>query len=145
MAHIDDSALWILRAIFAMGSLTLIMGAWMSIARGAAMRQAGMPLQEAAHTRDLAVRLPSWARRVSDNYNHLLETPTIFYAVALAIVVSGSADPVYSICAWVFVGCRVVHSLVQATFNRVVMRAIIYGLSWIPLAVMVVRPLVMMA
>jgi hypothetical protein len=145
VAHLNSPELSILHAIFAMGLLTLIMGGWMSIARDIGMRRAGLKLQEAAHTRELAVRLPSWARRVSDNYNHLLEAPTIFYATALAIVVGGLADTTYSACAWAFLGLRVLHSLVQATFNRVAVRAIVYGLSWIPLAAMIVRPLLTLA
>jgi hypothetical protein len=79
-------------------------------------------------------------RRGADNYNHLFEAPTIFYAVALAIV-AGIADPFYAACAWASLGCRIMHSLVQATINRVQLRAALYGLSWIPLAVMIVRPI----
>ena len=139
--HLDPWAQSILHAIFGMGLLTFIMSAWMSVTRQAAMRRAGVELQDAAHTRDLAARLPSSARRVADNYNHLFEAPTVFYAVALAIIVDGIADPLYAACAWAFFGCRVTHSLVQATVNRVWLRATLYGLSWIPLAVMIVRPI----
>jgi len=142
--HLETSALSILRAIFGMGLLTFVMGGWMSAVRDYAMRRAGLNLQDAAHTRDLAMHLPSSARRVADNYNHLFESPTVFYAVALAIVVAGIADPVYAVCAWAFLGCRVVHSFVQATINRVQLRAVLYGLSWIPLAVMIVRPLLVL-
>ncbi|MBS0219419.1 MAG: MAPEG family protein, partial [Proteobacteria bacterium] len=67
--------------------------------------------------------------------------PTVFYAVALAIVAGGIADPVYAACAWAFLGCRVLHSLVQATINRVRLRLTFYVLSWLALAVMIVRPL----
>jgi uncharacterized MAPEG superfamily protein len=65
------------------------MRGWMSVVHDFAMRRAGITLQEAAHTRDMSARLPSSARRVADNYNHLFEAPTIFYAVALAIIVAG--------------------------------------------------------
>jgi hypothetical protein len=142
--RLDPAAQSILRAIFGMGLLTFVMGGWMSVARDIAMRRGGVKLQEAAHTRELAARLPAWARRVSDNYNHLFEAPTIFYAVALAIVVGGLADPVYAACAWAFLAFRGLHSLVQSTINRVALRAVVYGLSWIPLTVMILRPLLMM-
>ncbi len=144
MTHLDPSALSILRALFGMGILTAFMGTWMSLVRVPAMRAAGRPLQDAAHTRDLANFLPSSVRRISDNFNHLFETPTLFYATGLAIVVAGLADPVYAACAWAFLGFRVLHSLVQATFNRVWVRATVYGLSWAPLLVMIVRPLLML-
>ena len=139
--RLDATAVSILHAIFAMGLLSFLMAAWMSVARDIAMRKAGLNLEAFAHTRDVAGRMPSWARRASDNYNHLFEAPTVFYAVALAIVVGGIADPLYAGCAWTFLGLRAVHSLVQATVNRVASRAAAYALSWIPLTVMIVRPL----
>ena len=86
----------------------------MGVARLLAMRKAGLRLQEAAHTADLRTRLPSSATRVADNYNHLFEAPTLFYAVALAIIVSGISDPIYAASAWAFFAFRVLHSLVQS-------------------------------
>lgn len=141
MLHLTPSALWILRALFGMGLLTLAMAAWMSLVRTPAMRRAGLTLQDAAHTADLASRLPSSARRVADNYNHLFEAPTLFYAVALAILLAGIADPVFAACAWAFLIFRLLHSLVQATINRVALRAPLYGLSWLVLAILIVRGL----
>ena len=141
MGQLNASALSILQALFGVGALTFAMGAWMSVVRMPAMKRAGIGLQEAQHTRDLGPRLPSSARQVADNYNHLFEAPTVFYAVALAIVAAGIADPVYVGCAWMFLGFRVLHSLVQAAYNRVWLRAWLYGLSWAPLAVMIFRPL----
>lgn len=142
MANLSDSALWMLRAVFGMGLLTFLMAAWMTGVRTPAMKKAGLSLQDAAHTRHLAERLPSSATRVADNYRHLSEQPTVFYAVTLAIVLAGLADPVYAACAWLFLGSRVLHSIVQATFNRVAVRAALYALSWIAVAVMIIRPLI---
>jgi hypothetical protein len=141
MSNLSDAALWILRAVFGMGLLTFVMALWMSAVRVPAMKKAGLSLQDAAHTRDLAERLPSSATRVADNYRHLFEAPTVFYAVALAIVLAGLADPFYAACAWLFLASRILHSIVQATFNRVVVRAALYTISWILLAVMTIRPL----
>ena len=141
MTQLSESAAWILRAIFGMGLLTFVMGFWMSIVRNAAMKKAGLGLQDAAHTRVLSEKLPSSVTRVADNYNHLFEAPTAFYAVALAIVVAGLADPIYAGCAWLFLVARVLHSLVQATINRVSVRAALYTVAWVALAVMIIRPL----
>jgi hypothetical protein len=139
MLKIDSSSLSILRAVFGMGLLSLTMGGWMAATRLPAMRRAGLALQDAAHTRDLQARLPSAVRRVADNYNHLFEAPTLFYAIALAILVAGIADPLYAACAWAFLAFRILHSLVQATINRVVIRLVFFVLSWLALAVMIVR------
>ncbi len=55
--------------------------------------------------------------RVSDNYNHLLEAPTVFYAITTSIILLGAATTADQMLAWAFVGLRCVHSVVQATFN----------------------------
>jgi hypothetical protein len=127
----------ILHAIIGMGLLHLLMFAWMYATRLPAMQ--GMDPQEGAHTRDLAAKLSSKSQRVADNYNHLAEAPTIFYAVAIAIVLLGLADPVNAWCAWAFLALRVLHSVVQATFNRVIVRFALFSLSWIMLGTMIVR------
>jgi hypothetical protein len=142
MTHLNASAISILQALFGMGVLTFAMGVWMSAVRMPAMKRAGVPLQDAQHTRDLAARLPSAVRQVADNFNHLFESPTLFYAVGLAIIVAGLADPIYAGAAWAYLGLRTLHSLVQAAYNRVWLRAWLYGLSWAALAVMIFRPLV---
>jgi hypothetical protein len=140
MTNLNPSALSILHAVFCLGLLSLVMGVWMSVVRQRGMQQAGLTLQDGTHTVELQARLPSSVRQVADNYNHLFEAPTVFYAVSLAIVIAGNADPFYAACAWAFVALRIAHSLVQATFNAVPVRATVYGLSWLPLAIMIVRP-----
>ena len=139
MTGASSSGASILHAVFAMGLLTVVMAAWMSATRMIAMHRKGIALQEAAHTSDLAVRLPSSIRRVADNYNNLFEAPTLFFAVSLGIVMAGLADQFHDVCAWIFVGARVCHSLVQSTVNFVSVRAFFFGVGWIALALMTVR------
>jgi hypothetical protein len=137
--RLDPSALSILSTVFGMGFLTLAMGGWMAATRLPAMARLGLSLQEAAHTADLGPRLPPGARRVADNLNHLFEVPTLFYAIALAIIAAGIADPIHAVCAWVFLATRVLHSLVQATFNNVTVRMAIFIVSCTALGVMIIR------
>lgn len=139
--NLDASGLSIIHAILAMGLLTFVMMVCMSVTRVITMRRIGLVFQDAAHTEEFRPRLPSTIRRISDNYNHLTEAPTVFYAVSIAIILAGVADPIHAICAWLFFGLRALHSLVQATFNSVRVRANLYVLSWIALAVMIVRAL----
>jgi hypothetical protein len=134
-----DSAQSILGAVFALGLLTLVMFIWMYATRLPAFSKARLDPQEAMHPGTYHERIPSEVRRVADNYNHLFEAPTLFYAIALAIVAGGLADPVHAAAAWAYVGFRVAHSLVQATFNRVPVRFLLFVLSWVALAVMLVR------
>lgn len=142
MSSLDPSALSILRAVLGMGMLSLVMMLWMSLSRLPAMKAAGLTLKDAAHTADLRVRLPSRTRRVSDNYAHLFEAPTAFYAVALAIVAAGIADPVTAACAWAFLIFRILHSLVQATINVVPIRLTLYLLSWAAIATMIITGMI---
>ena len=139
MIELTAAAQSMLQSILAMGLLTLVMFIWMYATRLPAFTKAKLDPQEAMHPGTYHDRIPSEVRRVADNYNHLFEAPTIFYAVTLAIVLLGLADPVHVICAWAFVALRVAHSIVQATVNKVVLRFTLFALSWVAMGVMIVR------
>ncbi len=102
------------------------------------MQRAGIDPQAGRHPGSLDV-LPSSARQVADNYNHLMEQPTIFYALAFTIVLAGHTDPLHIDLAWAYVGLRVVHSLIQNTINRVILRFTVFALSTVVLMAMAVR------
>ena len=55
----------------------------------------------------------------ADNYNHLFEQPTQFYAIMFALITLEANDPLTVNLAWTYVGIRVIHSLVQAIANPV--------------------------
>ena len=134
----DASA--ILLPVFVMGLLTVAMFVWMLVTRIPAMTRAGLAAQDARHTGALK-SLPSEVVQVADNYNHLFEQPTLFYAVAISIAVIGHVDAVHVACAWIFTVLRIAHSLVQATINIVNIRLTLFLFAWITLAVMIVREL----
>ena len=139
MVELSAPAQSLLQSILAMGLLSLVMFIWMYATRLPAFSKAKLDPQEAMHPGTYHERIPSEVRRVADNYNHLFEAPTIFYAVTLAIVLLGLADPLHVICAWAFVILRVLHSLVQATVNRVMVRFLLFALSWVAMGTMIVR------
>ncbi len=126
--------------VMALVAWSLVIWLWMYIRRIPAMAKAGVKPQDAAFPGSLDV-LPAGPRQAADNYNHLMEQPTIFYAAALAIAVAGHADGWAVHFAWVYVGLRVLHSLVQVTVNLVNLRFLLFATSTIVLAVMVVREL----
>jgi hypothetical protein len=126
--------------VMALVGWSLLIWLWMYARRIPAMLKAGIKPQDAAFPGSLDV-LPAGARQAADNYNHLMEQPTIFYAAALAIAVAGHADGWAVHFAWVYVGLRVLHSLVQVTVNIVNLRFLLFSLSTITLAVMVAREL----
>ena len=73
--------------------------------------------------------LPANVRWKADNYNHLMEQPTVFYAVALSLAVLGAGGGTNALLAWAYVASRVVHSLLQATINKIEVRFAIFFLS----------------
>lgn len=119
---------------------SLVIWVWMYAQRIPAMQKAGIKPQDARFPGALDV-LPNAARQAADNYNHLMEQPTIFYAAALAIQVAGHADPMAVHFAWVYVGVRVLHSLLQVSVNLVPVRFLLFVISTGVLAAMVVREL----
>ena len=139
MIELSAPAQSLLQSILAMGLLTLAMFIWMYATRLPAFTKAKLDPQEAMHPGTYHDRIPSEVRRVADNYNHLFEAPTIFYAVTLAIVLLGLADPLHVMCAWAFVVLRVLHSIVQANANKVVVRFSLFALSWVAMGIMIVR------
>ena len=92
--------------------------------------------QDAAHSNDLKGSMPDWVERAADNYNHLFEQPVAFYALTLCIAVINNFDFFMVQLAWAFVVLRIMHSLVQLTFNLVLLRFFIFVIAWLVLALM---------
>lgn len=115
----------ILAPVLALVVLSLVMAIVMGLVRLPAMSRMGLTPQDARHTADLHV-LPSSVRQVADNYKHLMEQPTVFYALVFYIHLTGHADPLHIKLAWAYVGLRVIHTIVQSTVNVVLVRFWIY-------------------
>ena len=128
-----------LTPVLALVAWTLVMWIWMYASRLPAMKEAGIDPQDAAYPGTWAHRLRPGVRSVADNYNHLHEQPTIFYALMFFAAITGGGDATALKLAWAYVALRVVHSLVQSTFNRVVVRFSVFALATLVLVVMVAR------
>ena len=92
--------------------------------------------QDAAHTKNLRGMLPDWVERTSDNYNHLFEQPVAFYAITISIALMNNFDPLMIQLAWAFVILRIIHSIVQLTFNTVLIRFGFFAAAWLVIAYM---------
>jgi hypothetical protein len=123
--------------VLALVAWTLVIWAWMVLDRVATMRREKIHPQKAVRTRTF--ELPGKSMWVSDNYNHLMEQPTIFYAAALAAQLAGQADAINTGLAWTYVAIRIVHSILQTTSNVVMQRFYAFVLSTLVLAVLVGR------
>lgn len=128
-----------LTPVLALVAWTLVMWLWMYATRLPAMKAAGIDPQQAADAGSLAQHLPPGTRWVADNYNHLHEQPTIFYALMFFAALTGGGDATAVSLAWGYVALRVVHSLVQATVNRVVVRFSVFAAGSLVLMVFTVR------
>ena len=125
----------ILLPVLALAFWTFIIFAIMAPARFYFLRMKHP--QTAAHTKNLKGILPPWTERVADNYNHLFEQPVVFYAIALSIAVINNIEPLMIQLAWVYVALRVLHSIVQITFNFVPLRFTLFVTSWLILGYMI--------
>jgi hypothetical protein len=119
---------------------SLIMWLWMYATRLPAMAKAGIDPQDAAIPGALDV-LPVKARQVANNYNHLHEQPTIFYALVVYCHLAGTVDALMIQLAWGYVAARFLHSITQATFNRVTVRFTLFVLSNVALFWIAIRNL----
>lgn len=128
-----------LTPVLALVAWTLVMWLWMYATRLPAMKAARIDPQQAADAGSLAQHLPPGTRWVADNYNHLHEQPTLFYAVALAAQLAGVTDGVSVGLAWAYVALRVVHSLIQATRNVIPLRFAVFAAGSLVLLALGVR------
>jgi hypothetical protein len=102
------------------------------------MRAAGLDPARVKRKDDIEV-LPVSVKQIADNYNHLHEQPTVFYALAFYSFLVGVADPFNIGLAWAYVGLRVLHSLIQSTVNFVPVRFAVFALASIVLMVLAAR------
>jgi hypothetical protein len=79
----------ILQPVVALVLWSLVMWAWLYATRIPALRKAGFELRPDRSKEEMNAALPPQVRWKTDNYNHLMEQPTIFYATALALAVLG--------------------------------------------------------
>ncbi|MFT7688173.1 MAG: hypothetical protein ACI9FB_003533 [Candidatus Azotimanducaceae bacterium] len=129
----------ILLPILCLGLWTLVMMTWMVVTRLPAISAAKLGPDAGQRTAELGDQLPKEVQWKADNYNHLMEQPTVFYAVAITLAVAGLGDDINTMLAWTYVGSRVVHSFVHATSNHVLARFSIFGLGSVVLLAMIIR------
>jgi hypothetical protein len=123
---------------------TFVMWFWMYATRIPAMQKANVDMAELSRTGGPLV-LPPEVARVADNYNHLHEQPTVFYALALAAQIAGAGDAFSIGLAWAYVASRVAHSLLQATTNVIPVRFAIFSFGSLLLMALLVRTVLQIA
>ncbi|RYE03954.1 MAG: MAPEG family protein [Sphingomonadales bacterium] len=121
----------ILSPVVALVAWTLVMLVWTMAVRLPALKRAGIDMSKARGGRPglLDTLLDEKDQWPAHNYIHLVEQPTLFYAVALALALLDAGDGMNATIAWIYVGLRILHSLVQATFNKIAIRFTLFVLS----------------
>jgi hypothetical protein len=115
--------------VVALAAWTHVMWFWMYATRIPAIFAAKLTLDPNLPKGQLMATLPPRVRWKADNYNHLFEQPTVFYAVALALAVMGQGGRSNVTLAWTYVGLRVAHSVLQALWNNINARFAVFALS----------------
>ena len=131
----------ILKPVVALTAWTMVMWLWMIITRSRAMSAAKLDIPNMVGGRgtDLEGKLPDEIMWIAHNHNHLHEAPTVFYAVALVLAITGHGDGLNATIGWAYVGLRVLHSIVQVSINRVIIRFAFYALSSLALIALLVH------
>ena len=82
---------------------TLVILVWLYARRIPAMRKAGIDPKMIKGSESYASLPPMNPKAVwvADNYNHLHEQPTVFYAVAIVLAIIGEGDGINAQIAWV--------------------------------------------
>ncbi len=123
----------ILKPLAVLAGWTMVMWVWMYATRIPAINKLPKPTEAGADQGWTGAMLegliPREIQWKAHNYNHLHEAPTVFYAVALALAFVGQGNGLNATIAWAYVALRIVHSVFQATVNKVMPRFALFALS----------------
>ena len=122
---------------------SLAMCAWLYATRIPAVMRYRIAYDPRRAAEEFHSRLPAEVRWKADNYNNLMEQPTLFYAVTLTLAMLGADAALNIALAWLYVALRVAHSLVQATVNIVMLRFAIFIAATVVLLAMSIRAALM--
>jgi hypothetical protein len=128
----------LLTPMLALAVWSLAMTVWMYATRIPAMQRAGIDPANAQEPTSLDP-LPLRVRQVGYNLNNLMEQPTVFYALVAYSYLAGQQNAVNLALAWAYVALRVVHSLIQATVNIVLVRFSVFILGTLVLMALASR------
>lgn len=80
-----------------------------------------------------------WIERPARAFNNLMQLPTLFYVIAILMMITPWADRAQIDLAWMFIGVRAAHAANYIAFNYLPFRFAFYSISCVALAVMWAR------
>ncbi|KAJ5805229.1 hypothetical protein N7474_011116 [Penicillium riverlandense] len=136
---LQATASGLLGPVIALNAWTLAMEVWMYAVNIPVMQK--LNLQNTITKSQLDAQTPAPARWKRDNYNHLMEQPTQFYALSLTLAIArgGQVEDMDVLLAWMYTGTRILHSLVHVTSNTLMVRFSLFAFSSGLLAIMTAR------
>lgn len=129
----------LIQPLIALVVWSMVMWLWMYATRLPAIASMKMVLDPDAPAGVQMSQLPARVRWKADNYNHLMEQPTVFYATVLSLALLGAGAESTVFAAWAYVALRVLHSFVQALVNKIELRFALFFLSNIPLIFLIYK------
>ena len=131
----------ILAPIVVLCAWTMFIQAWMYSLRIPAILKLKLKMDPRVPGSELLRDIPPEVRWKADNYNNLMEQPTVFYAVCFALALLGVGQGINVSLAWIYVLLRVIHSFVHTTVNNITARFAIFNLGSFVLLGLVINAL----
>jgi len=116
---------------------SMVVWLWVLVTRIPTMQAMKIRLDPTLPPAELTRPLPAKVRWKADNYNHLMEQPTLFYAAALTLALADPGNRIALAAAWAYVGLRIAHSLVQTLINHIPTRFSLFVFSSLALVLMI--------
>jgi hypothetical protein len=129
----------ILTPLVALVLWSFVMWGWLYATRIPAITRLKIRYDPNHPNAEFHAQIPPQVRWKADNYNNLMEQPTLFYAIVLVLALAGAGEGLNLVLAWAYVSLRVIHSLIQATVNAIMPRFTIFMLGSIVLLVLTIR------
>ncbi|KAL4965747.1 MAPEG family protein [Aspergillus stella-maris] len=131
----------LLQPVIALNGWTFVMEIWMYATRLPAFGRIKEATDPSTLRSEIDRQTPPSVRWKADNFNHLFEQPTQFYAVTLALAIArqGKHNATDLKLAWAYVGLRILHSFIQSTSNKIMLRFGVFAISSSVLAVLTGR------
>ncbi len=114
-------------ACVAMAMLSGIVLLRLLLVRVSEMKARRLGMQDVSTSLKVGAKLSNV--QAADNFRNLFEMPVLFYALCAVLLATQQATPMLVQAAWVYVGLRYVHSLIQCSYNNVTHRFVVYFAS----------------
>ena len=98
----------ILSPLIALVLWTFVMCGWLYATRIPALSKHKIVYDPRRPSEEFHAQLPAEVRWKADNYNNLLEQPTLFYAVVLTLAFLSAGSGLNAGLAWLYVALRIV-------------------------------------